>query len=445
MSSKQWHWILFTVATCFGVGFLTQQMLWAEDKSLYLIGETTAAHHQIELACNACHASEFGGKEVLQDACIGCHAEELKVANDSHPLKKFIDPRNADRVEILDARYCLTCHVEHEPERTGPMAVTLPEDYCFKCHEDVGENRPTHKGMGFETCASAGCHNYHDNRALYEDFLVKHGHDKDIKAQPSTLTKSDEDILRQVVKGFADPIAKDGADNQSALRAKAKVAVNEWHESAHADSGVNCGACHNDQAGQWVEQPGYAICSDCHSGEAESFKQGRHGMRLAQGMSPMKPEMAVIPMKGEAHGTELTCGTCHKPHEQDTKFAAVEACVGCHADEHTQNFADSKHAALWQQEMVGEIPHGQGVSCATCHMPRSTHNKNGVSVNVVNHNQNDNLRPNEKMIRGVCMNCHGLGFSIDALADPKLIKNNFIGLPAEHIESIDMALEREGK
>jgi hypothetical protein len=28
--------------------------------------------------------------------------------------------------------------------------------------------------MAFNTCNSAGCHKFHDNRALYEDFLAKH-------------------------------------------------------------------------------------------------------------------------------------------------------------------------------------------------------------------------------------------------------------------------------
>ena len=36
------------------------------------------------------------------------------------------------------------------------------------------------------------------------------------------------------------------------------------------------------------------------------------------------------------------------------------------------------------------------------------------------HNQNDGLRSNEKMIRPVCLDCHGLGFAIDALADDDL-------------------------
>ncbi|MEO1544245.1 MAG: NrfA- nitrite reduction protein, partial [Pseudomonadota bacterium] len=61
---------------------------------------------------------------------------------------------------------------------------------------------------------------------------------------------------------------------------------------------------------------------------------------------------------------------------------------------------------------------------------------------VVNHNQNFNLRPNEKMIRSVCMDCHGLGFSINALADPEAIKSNFSKRPSVHIESIDWVTKR---
>ena len=51
-------------------------------------------------------------------------------------------------------------------------------DFCVACHsegdQDVRWDRPSHADLAFDTCASAGCHNYHDNRALYEDFLVEH-------------------------------------------------------------------------------------------------------------------------------------------------------------------------------------------------------------------------------------------------------------------------------
>ncbi len=58
------------------------------------------------------------------------------------------------------------------------------------------------------------------------------------------------------------------------------------------------------------------------------------------------------------------------------------------------------------------------------------------------HNQNANLRPNEKMLRSVCLECHSLGLSIDALADPELVRRNFGGQPARHVPSIEMALSR---
>ena len=45
---------------------------------------------------------------------------------------------------------------------------------------------------------------------------------------------------------------------------------------------------------------------------------------------------------------------------------------------------------------------------------------------IVQHNQNETLRPNEKMIRTVCLNCHGTSFSIDSLADDELIEKDLL-------------------
>src|SRR5690606_18596322 len=100
------------------------------------------------------------------------------------------------------------------------------------------------------------------------------------------------------------------------------------------------------------------------------------------------------------------------------------------------------HYELWRKELAGTAPAGSGVSCATCHMPRVDHRSPEGKRTLVHHNQNDNLRPNEKMLRSVCMNCHGLGFSIDALADPALVGANFKGRPQIHIRSLDMVQER---
>ena len=85
-----------------------------------------------------------------------------------------------------------------------------------------------------------------------------------------------------------------------------------------------------------------------------------------------------------------------------------------------------------------------GVSCATCHMPRKPVKYGDGEYIIVEHNQNDNLRPNEKMLRSVCMDCHGLGFAIDALADRKLIETNFSDKPSIHVESLDLVKQRLG-
>ena len=128
------------------------------------------------------HVSAFAGaaaaEKALNKTCRTCHDAELKAADDSHPRKKFRNPRMAAYWEKLDGRLCTSCHIEHRPEITRTSAVTVAMDFCVACHsegdQDVRWDRPSHAGLTFDTCATAGCHNYHDNRALYEDFLVEH-------------------------------------------------------------------------------------------------------------------------------------------------------------------------------------------------------------------------------------------------------------------------------
>ena len=56
---------------------------------------------------------------------------------------------------------------------------------------------------------------------------------------------------------------------------------------------------------------------------------------------------------------------------------------------------------------------------------------------VTQHNPNDALRPGSKML-GVCGTCHGLAFSIDALADRDLVQRNFTGRSSRHVGNVDM-------
>ena len=257
------------------------------------------------------------------------------------------------------------------------------------------------------------------------------------------------------------------------------AALDDWAGSGHAAAGVNCAACHAPDTvegapraeveARWIEAPDTGVCEDCHEPQARTFVRSRHGMRghpsIAAPRDPKRGLKAVglggvlpgavaawfedpprparmtvaearLPMRAEAAHQSLDCGTCHRPHAVDTERAAVEACASCHDDTHTRAWFGSAHHARWQAELAGEAPPGAGVSCATCHMAKV--GRRGRIV--TNHNQNDILRPNEKMIRPVCLDCHGLGFALDALADANLVARNFKGKPSVHVESIEWAV-----
>lgn len=405
------------------------------DRRVFQPGALTDGHHQIELACESCHAP-FGG--VRQEACLDCHAAELEAALDSHAASIFDDPRNAADLARIDVRACITCHTEHRPEITAVMGVTLPADFCAPCHETVADDRPTHRGLSMDTCASGGCHNYHDNRALYEDFLVERG-DGGLETFAGALPPRETWVSWDA--GERAPLTAADAD-APAPAAGDRVLIDAWAGSAHAAAGVGCGDCHRPEGTAWSDDPGLSACAACHELEPEGFLAGRHGMRLAAGLEAMSPVHARLPMRADARSRTLGCGTCHDAHAVDVRPAAVAGCLACHDDEHSAAYADSPHARTWARELSGEGPPGSGVSCASCHLPREPRRVAGAERIVVEHNQNANLRPNEKMIRDVCLRCHSLRLSIDALADPALIRRNFAGLPARHVASIDMALSR---
>ncbi len=226
--------------------------------------------------------------------------------------------------------------------------------------------------------------------------------------------------------------------------------VAAWEGSAHAAAGVACTPCHealDEKTGTsaWKDHPGSARCGGCHAGEEASFAHGPHGMRGAAGLSPLTPALARLPMRPEAKDTPLGCNACHGAHDYDTRRAAVEACLGCHDDKHSRGYRATRHALLWEREVSGRGAPGTGVSCATCHLPREVTRTHGSDVVRVQHDPGGNLRPRDKMVRGVCLACHGLGFAFDALADVDLVDRNFNGRPAVHVGSLSMVERRLGE
>lgn len=432
-------WVIWIVASLLLTAYYANALV-GTDKSEYLPGKTTDGHYQIEMQCDTCHTDPFDGKDALQKSCVKCHKEELKRVEDSHPKTKFTDPRNADRIAILDARYCITCHVEHKTEKTMAMGVTMPEDYCFLCHQDVAKNRPSHKGMGFETCDDAGCHNYHDNKALYEDYLVKHAGEAPMLANMKMPERELREHFIKQEKKYAIRLSAAMIDAPTEIDVARNI-VHQWESTAHAKTGVNCRSCH-ELKNEWIFKPTYKNCETCHHLETEGFLQSRHGMRLAEGLEPMTPKLGRLDLKQDKY-KELTCNTCHSDHNFDTEKAAIDACLGCHKDEHSKAYRKSKHYQAYREAKLTNANDNVGVTCASCHMPRVERRDNGEKRIIVDHNQNNTLRPNEKMVRAVCMNCHGLQFSLESLADTKLIETNFNGKPTVVNEGFAMALERE--
>ena len=472
-------------ATLVAAVFLVTSMFVGGDRRVLLVGETTDAHHQIEMSCETCHgtasfADAEASEDALNQACRNCHEDELGDADDSHPRKKFRNPRMAAYWDKLDARLCTTCHLEHRPEITSEGAVTVAMDFCVACHaegdQDVRTDRPSHAKATYDNCASAGCHNFHDNRALYEDFLVKHANEPWLRASPVHALSTLEGVRNPPTEAT---LSRDDAVAPAGALADT-TALDEWSGSGHATAEVGCAGCHAADAAEsaslpeieneWVAKPALSVCKDCHRAQARTFVLGRHGMRnhpeIAKPRDPRRaldkigfgelPEPVVdwladrpmperitvaearLPMRTDAAHTSLDCGTCHAPHGVDTRRAAVEACASCHDDRHTRAYFQSPHHALWQAELASQAQPGTGVSCAICHMTK-TQRRGTVTTS---HNQSANLRPNEKMIRPVCLDCHGLGFSLDALADADLVDGNFNGRPAVHVESIDWAMQR---
>ena len=409
------------------------------DSTIFLPGQTTHGHYQIELKCSACHTPDG---QVSEQSCIDCHAAALKLSRDTHPQTKFRDPAKADLLEKIDASSCITCHAEHKEDRTLPMGVTVPADFCFHCHEGVADDRPSHADMAFDTCTNAGCHNYHDNTALYENFLKKHLNEPDL-LQTAAVPRRSLDPTRETVSRRQDEtLTADLAD--APIEFTDHATTLKWAKSSHALTGINCSGCHeqttektstqnksSQSTASWISDLNHQSCKSCHQQEVSGFLAGKHGMRLAAGLPPMSPELARSPMHSAAAHAQLSCASCHDPHQPDLRFAAHDACLKCHDDQHTRSYQNSGHQQLWLKELSGQAAPGTGVSCATCHMPRGEDGR-------VQHNQNSNLQPNEKMVRTVCLNCHGMQFTLDSLADPLQKAKCYSAPPVSHVNSLEM-------
>jgi len=105
--------------------------------------------------------------------------------------------------------------------------------------------------------------------------------------------------------------------------------LESWQNGEHARNQVNCRGCHREESDKstWVDRPNHTVCKRCHASDVEGFLAGKHGMRTAQGLSPLSPTMARLPMKSNARNKVHGCNSCHSPHTRDRAREAVESCL----------------------------------------------------------------------------------------------------------------------
>ncbi|NER23164.1 MAG: hypothetical protein F6J96_21180 [Symploca sp. SIO1C2] len=213
-----------------------------------------------------------------------------------------------------------------------------------------------------------------------------------------------------------------------------------WQGSTHALADVNCSSCHqNEESKALIVQPTQESCVSCHEVEVETFLWGKHGIRLNEKLSPLTPAMASIPMKESALEKQMNCNTCHDVHSVNTVVAAVDSCLTCHNDPHSLNYEKSQHSKLFLAEGKLPRPSVESVTCATCHLPR----QEGENKVFVNHNNTYTLLPRDRMVKEVCMNCHGMEYSYNSIFDDELVETNFDRLPKLHLETIELVRQFE--
>ena len=219
-----------------------------------------------------------------------------------------------------------------------------------------------------------------------------------------------------------------------------------WQTSAHALNDVNCASCHqNDETKEFVAVPNHETCQSCHEQAVDTFLLSKHGVRLLEGKKALTPAMARLPMKHDALQQQMNCNACHNVHSANTVEASVDACLTCHDDSHSLNYQNSKHAGLFADSRSLPRPGAGAVSCSTCHLPRELHGSGDSEVVKVNHNNTYNLKPQDRMVGDVCMNCHGLEWSYNSIFDPELVEANFARPPTIEMESFALMEAAEAR
>ncbi|MDJ0594990.1 MAG: cytochrome c3 family protein [Pleurocapsa sp. MO_226.B13] len=216
----------------------------------------------------------------------------------------------------------------------------------------------------------------------------------------------------------------------------------QWRTSAHALAEVNCSSCHQDRETKaFIAKPTQESCRSCHEHSVDTFLLGKHGIRTLEGLSPLTPAIAHLPMKESSLDKQMNCNTCHNVHTVNTYTASVDSCLSCHNDNHSLNYKNSPHANIFREIGTLPRPNEDLVTCATCHLPREV---SGDEV-LVNHNNTYTLKPRDRMVQEVCMNCHGVEHAFNSIFDDELVEANFARPPNRKLRTFKLVRDLEKK
>ena len=216
----------------------------------------------------------------------------------------------------------------------------------------------------------------------------------------------------------------------------------QWQGSIHALAEVNCSSCHqNENTKAFIPKPTAESCKSCHESSVDTFMLGKHGIRTLEGLSPLTPAMAHLPMRESSLDMQMNCNTCHNVHTVNTYKASVDSCLTCHSDNHSLNYKNSPHAKVFKTIGTLPRPNADSVTCATCHLPREI---SGDAI-LVNHNNTYTLKPRDRMVKEVCMNCHGVEHAYNSIFDDELVEANFARPPTQKLSTFQLVRDLEKK
>ncbi len=166
----------------------------------------------------------------------------------------------------------------------------------------------------------------------------------------------------------------------------------QWDESVHSKVGVRCEDCHGrDHEAIFAEQGRVPAsrCAVCHEKQTHEFLGSAHGRARdnAIGNARLLAQIPAMQRRGcmgchdMGGGEEGRCNACHGAHRHLASDARrPEACGVCHMG------PDHPHIEAWESSLHGLLfkatgDERQAPTCATCHMPRGTHDvSSGITI-----------------------------------------------------------------